>query len=78
MELLWTPEAIQDREDIYDYIEVDNPFAVLTLDELIAEKHSSALGLPKNGPGELRVPLSWSSIVATWSCMTSWKRRYES
>lgn len=24
MELFWTPEAIQDREDIYDYIETDN------------------------------------------------------
>lgn len=21
MELLWTPEAVRDREDIYDYIE---------------------------------------------------------
>lgn len=25
MELLWTPEAVRDREDIYDYIEEDNP-----------------------------------------------------
>lgn len=30
MELLWTPEAIQDREDIYDYIEADNPAAALS------------------------------------------------
>ncbi|MGM0429896.1 MAG: type II toxin-antitoxin system RelE/ParE family toxin [Pseudomonadota bacterium] len=40
MELLWTPEAIQDREDIYDYIEVDNPTAALALDELFSEKAS--------------------------------------
>jgi hypothetical protein len=29
MELYWTPEAIQDRNDIYDYIEADNPTAWL-------------------------------------------------
>lgn len=40
MELLWTPEAIQDREDIYDYIEAYNPAAALALDELFSEKAS--------------------------------------
>ncbi len=38
MELFWTPEAMQDREEIYDYIEADNPAAALALDELFAEK----------------------------------------
>ena len=38
MELFWTPEAIQDRSEIYDYIEADNPTAALALDELFAEK----------------------------------------
>lgn len=38
MELLWTPEAIQDRDDIYDHIEADNPTAALDLDELFGEK----------------------------------------
>ncbi|MDC8802644.1 type II toxin-antitoxin system RelE/ParE family toxin [Halomonas pacifica] len=38
MELAWTPEAIQDRNDIYDYIEPENLVAALTLDELIPEK----------------------------------------
>ena len=38
MELLWTPEAVRDREDIYDYIEEDNPLAALALDDLIAER----------------------------------------
>ena len=40
MELLWTPEAIQDRDDIYDYIEADNPAAALALDELFSEMAS--------------------------------------
>lgn len=32
MELHWTPEAVRDREAIYDYIEADNPIAALALD----------------------------------------------
>ena len=38
MELFWTPEATQDRDDIYEHIELDNPVAALALDELFAEK----------------------------------------
>ena len=56
MELFWTPEAIQDRDDIYDYIEVDNPAAALALDELFAEKAGrfvdhSGLGKPGRAAG---------------------------
>ncbi|MDY0072684.1 MAG: type II toxin-antitoxin system RelE/ParE family toxin [Thauera sp.] len=49
MELLWTPEAIQDREGIYGYIEEDNPFAALALDDLIAEKTAVLQGFPRMG-----------------------------
>ncbi|WP_322406995.1 type II toxin-antitoxin system RelE/ParE family toxin [Idiomarina sp. PL1-037] len=49
MELLWTPEAIQDREDIYDYIEADNPTATLALDELLSEKASQLAEHPNLG-----------------------------
>lgn len=35
IELFWTPEAIQDREEIYDHIESDNPVAALSLDDLL-------------------------------------------
>ena len=38
MRLFWTPEALDDRRAIYDYIEVDNPRAALKLDELFSEK----------------------------------------
>lgn len=34
----WTPAAVQDRDEIYDHIEADNPAAALTLDDLFAEK----------------------------------------
>jgi len=36
--LFWTPEALDDRRAIYDYIEADNPRAALTLDDLFSEK----------------------------------------
>tara|TARA_B100000242_G_C42858896_1_gene398717 strand:- start:307 stop:597 length:291 start_codon:yes stop_codon:yes gene_type:complete len=49
MELLWTPEAIQDREDIYDYIEADNPAAALALDELLSEQASRLTEHPNLG-----------------------------
>lgn len=49
MELFWTPEAIQDREDIYDYIEADNPAAALALDELFEEKAGRLLDHPSLG-----------------------------
>ncbi len=52
MELFWTPEAIQDRDDIYEYIEADNPAAALALDELLAEKAGSLIDHPGLGkPG---------------------------
>lgn len=56
MELFWTPEAIQDRNDIYEFIEADNPAAALALDELLAEKAGRlvdhpGLGKPGRAPG---------------------------
>jgi toxin ParE1/3/4 len=48
-ELLWTPEAIEDREAIYEHIETDNPAAALALDELFLEKTSRLLDHPELG-----------------------------
>jgi addiction module RelE/StbE family toxin len=47
--LFWTPEAQQDRNDIYDYIEADNPAATLTLDELFAKNAARLLEHPGLG-----------------------------
>ena len=49
MELLGTPEAIQDREEIYDYIESDNPLAALALDEMFSEKAAMLQDHPNIG-----------------------------
>lgn len=54
MELFWTPEATQDRGEIYDYIEADNPAAALALDELFAEKAGRLVDHPSLGrPGRV-------------------------
>ena len=47
--LYWTPEAIQDRDIIYDHIEADNPIAALALDELLAEKAVRLVDHPSQG-----------------------------
>jgi len=49
MELFWTPEAIQDRDDIYEYIEANNPAAAIALDELFAEKAGRLVDHPALG-----------------------------
>lgn len=49
MELFWTPEAIQDRDQIYDYIEADNPAAVLALDEIFSKRASRLVDYPGLG-----------------------------
>ncbi|WP_348273399.1 type II toxin-antitoxin system RelE/ParE family toxin [Halopseudomonas sp. SMJS2] len=49
MELLWTLEAVRDREDIYDYIEEDNPLAALSLDDLISERTAALQDYPRMG-----------------------------
>jgi addiction module RelE/StbE family toxin len=49
MELFWTPEAIQGRDDIYDYIETDNPTAALAFDELFSEKATLLVDHPNLG-----------------------------
>lgn len=54
MELRWTPEAIRDRESIYDYIEADNSIAALALDELCEEKAGRLVDHPGLGrPGRV-------------------------
>jgi len=54
MELFWTPEATQDRDEIHDYIEADNPVAALALDELFAKKAALLLDHPGLGrPGRI-------------------------
>ena len=49
MPLFWTPESVQDREGIYDFIEDDNPVAALEMDEMFSEKALRLLDHPRLG-----------------------------
>jgi len=52
--LFWTPKAIQDRSEIYDDIQADNPSAALTLDALFSEKVGRLVDYPYLGrPGRV-------------------------
>ena len=62
MELFWTPEAIRDRDDIYDYIEADNPLAALALDELFSARAAMLVDHPHSGR-EGRVPDTFELVV---------------
>ena len=48
--LFWTLEAIQDRDEIYDYTKADNPAADLVLDQLFEEKVERLVDHPGTGP----------------------------
>ena len=54
MKLRWTPEAIHDRDSIYDYIQADNPSAALALDEKFSELAHHLVVHPQIGrPGRV-------------------------
>lgn len=54
MKVIWTPEAQQDRADIFDYIAADNPQAALLMDELFSNAAARLTLHPKLGkPGKI-------------------------
>ena len=54
MKVVWTPEARQDRADIWDYIAAEDPQAAGRLDELFSEAAVRLARHPKMGrPGKI-------------------------
>jgi addiction module RelE/StbE family toxin len=49
VKLIWTPEAQQDRIDVWDYIAADNPFAAVNMDELFSDAASRLIKHPNLG-----------------------------
>jgi len=47
--LIWTPEALQDRFDIWDYIATDNPHAAARMDELFSDAANRLIQHPRLG-----------------------------
>ena len=49
MNVVWTPEAEQDRAEIWDYIAADNPGAAARMDEIFSEAATRLSVHPKIG-----------------------------
>lgn len=49
MKVRWTPEAEQDRGDVWEYIATDNPRAAARMDELFAIAAASLADFPHRG-----------------------------
>ncbi|NQD92659.1 type II toxin-antitoxin system RelE/ParE family toxin [Pseudomonas sp. CrR25] len=49
MQVVWTPEALQDRLDIWEYIVADNPRAAVHVDELFSAAAASLADFPDKG-----------------------------
>lgn len=54
MKVVWTPEAQQDREEIWDFIVLDNPQAAIRMDELFSNAVAKLADFPQPGqPGKI-------------------------
>lgn len=49
MKVVWTPEALQDRLDIWEYIATDNPRAAVRMDELFSVAAATLVDFPDKG-----------------------------
>lgn len=49
MKVIWTPEAQQDRLDVWDYIVHDNPRAAARMDEIFSDAAAKLAEYPKLG-----------------------------
>lgn len=49
MRVLWTPEAEQDRADIWDFIVADNPPAAARMDQLFSDVSAALADFPMRG-----------------------------
>jgi len=62
VKLVWSRFALSDRDDIFSYIEAENPRAAVYVDEQIADAARRLLDFPDSGgPGVSPARASWSS-----------------
>ena len=55
MKVVWTPEALQDRIDIWDYIAANNPQAAVRMDEIFSDAAIRLAQHPMLGrPGKIQ------------------------
>jgi addiction module RelE/StbE family toxin len=54
VKVIWTPEARQDRIDIWEYIAAENPTAAVRMDELFSDAVIGLANYPMLGqPGKI-------------------------
>jgi len=54
VKVIWTPEAQQDRADVWDYVAADSPHAAARMDELFSAAAAGLAEHPRLGrPGEI-------------------------
>ena len=54
MKVIWTPEAEQDRDNVWSYISADNPKAAAQMDVLFSDSVARLVDFPKMGkPGTI-------------------------
>ena len=52
MRVVWTPEAQQDRDEVWDYIAADNPRAAARMDEIFSNAAAKLTQCPMLGKPE--------------------------
>ena len=78
MRVIWTPEALQDRLDIWEYVAVENPQAAAPMDERFSQAVSPLMDHPRIGrqrmvPGTLElIPHEHYRLVYEIDVDTAW------
>lgn len=78
MRVVWTPEALRDRLDVWDYIAAENPKAAARLDELLSDAAAKLSDHPRLGkPGKIQgsrelIPHESYRLVYEISSETVW------
>ena len=71
MKVFWTPEALQDRIDIWDFIAADNPLAAAHLDAIFSNAASRLAEHPQIGR------IGKTSGMREWVVHASYRMVYE-
>jgi len=70
--VVWTPEAEQDRDDLWDYIATDNVAAAARMDEVFSDGVAQLADFPLMvGPEKSPARVSWYCTKAIARCMRS-------
>ncbi|WP_303761021.1 type II toxin-antitoxin system RelE/ParE family toxin [Alcanivorax jadensis] len=56
MELFWTLKATDNRDEIHEYIETDNPSAALALDEFFSARALLICSITRTATGSVVCP----------------------